>query len=136
MVPRPPSATSARAESPAVPEPEASEDGPHAESSQDAQRASLRIRLRPPAPRKWYGEDDKEPYSSQGPKSRASLGPSALKAASRPSLQGTEQSATPSGSQPGSGDAAKDVPQRTEDGAQSKRGRQTRLKIKPLSAAG
>ncbi len=133
LVPRPASATSARAESLALPEPEASEDAAPEEASQDAQRASKRIRLRGAAPRRWYGDDESPPYSSHGPKSKASMGVPSGKAPHRPGRFTTQDSGNPSSSQPGSGGSQMEVAEQREDGAQSERARQTRLRVKPLS---
>ncbi|KAK9851880.1 hypothetical protein WJX84_003835 [Apatococcus fuscideae] len=129
--PRPSSAASARAESPAAASgPQPSEDTSAGDANLDGQRASLRIRLRGSHPRKRFG-DESPRHGSQPAQSRPSLIQTAEKP---PPYSGQRrESATPSESQPG---GVKPEPGRLpDDGAQSGRPRQTRLKVKPLAVA-
>ncbi|KAK9833054.1 hypothetical protein WJX74_005940 [Apatococcus lobatus] len=129
---RPSSAASTRAESPAANEPQASEDMPAGEAG-DSQRASLRIRLRGTGPRKRYG-DESPTQGRHTPWSKMSQAQNLEPPPSQQRRHGNRDSASPSTSSlPVNGGVKSDGPDQLDDGAQSGRPKQTRLRVKPLA---
>lgn len=132
---RPSSAASTREASPAAPEPQASEDTAAGEAAADSHRASLRIRLRGSGPRKRYG-DESPTQGRHTPWSKLSQAQGSDQLEIRQSGQSNRRdSASPAASQKAGGDAGIEAPRQSDDGAQSGRPRQTRLRVKPLALA-